>query len=88
MKLVWSESSWADYLHWQEHDHKMVERINALIKDIKRTPFKGLGKPEPLKENLSEWWSRRIGSEHRVVYRVVGTGEAQTLEVASCRYHY
>lgn len=88
MKLVWSEDSWAEYLHWQEHDPKMVERINELLKDAKRNPFKGLGKPEPLKENLKGWWSRRITVEHRLVYRVNGTGESQALEIASCRYHY
>ncbi|MCW2239458.1 Txe/YoeB family addiction module toxin [Azospirillum canadense] len=88
MKLVWSEDSWAEYLHWQEHDPKMVERINELLKDSKRNPFKGLGKPEPLKENLKGWWSRRITGEHRLVYRVTGTGESQALEIASCRYHY
>ena len=88
MRLVWSEDSWAEYLHWQEHDSKMVDRINELLKDTKRNPFNGLGKPEPLKENLKGWWSRRITGEHRLVYRVTGTGEAQALEIASCRYHY
>lgn len=88
MKLLWSERSWGDYLHWQEHDKDMVDRINELIRDAKRSPFKGLGKPEPLKNNLSGWWSRRITSEHRMVYRVTGKDDAQTLEIASCRLHY
>lgn len=88
MKLIWSEESWAESLHWQEHDPTMVERINALLKDAKRSPFKGIGKPEPLRENLKGWWSRRIDAEHRLVYRVSGTGGSQALEIASCRYHY
>ena len=67
---------------------KILESINALIKDIKRSPFKGLGKPEPLKFGLHGWWSRRISGEHRLVYRVSGKGENQQLDIAQCRYHY
>ena len=88
MKLVWSLEAWSDYLHWQETDREMVAKINALIKDASRNPFKGLGKPEPLKGVLSGWWSRRITGEHRLVYRVAGKGDAQALEIAACRYHY
>ena len=88
MKLVWSEESWNDYVHWQGTDPNIVEKINELIKDAKRTPFKGLGKPEPLRENLTGWWSRRITGEHRLVYRVQGAGNEQRLEIASGRYHY
>jgi toxin YoeB len=88
MKLVWSPHAWADYLHWQDTDPEMVAKINGLIKDASRNPFKGLGKPEPLKGALSGWWSRRITGEHRLVYRVAGKDDAQALEIAACRYHY
>ena len=88
MKLVWSPEAWSDYLHWQETDREMVAKINALIKDASRNPFRGLGKPEPLKGVLSGWRSRRITGEHRLVYRVAGKGDAQALEIAACRYHY
>ncbi|WP_437889459.1 Txe/YoeB family addiction module toxin [Phytobacter sp. V91] len=84
MKLIWSVESWNDYLFWQETDKRMVRKINELIKDIRRTPFEGKGKPEPLKYNLSGFWSRRITSEHRLVYSV--TDDA--LLIAACRYHY
>lgn len=86
--LVWSAAAWRDYVEWQREDLKVLERINALITEALRDPFKGTGKPEPLKRNLAGWWSRRITGEHRLVYRVRGTGEAQALEVLSCRYHY
>jgi toxin YoeB len=69
MKIAWTEDAWQDYLHWQQRDEKILASINALIRDIKRDPFKGLGKPEPLKHALQVWWSRRIFSEHRLVYR-------------------
>lgn len=88
MKLVFSERSWNQYLYWQAADPKTLNRINVLIQDIMRDPFRGLGKPEPLEGNLSGWWARRIDQEHRLVYRVSGKGEAQALEVAQCRYHY
>ncbi|PHM51269.1 Txe/YoeB family addiction module toxin [Xenorhabdus sp. KK7.4] len=84
MNLTFSEESWNDYLDWQQTDKKMVKRINELIKNIKRTPFTGIGKPEPLKHHLTGFWSRRITDEHRLVYRVTDKG----LEIASCRYHY
>ncbi|WP_229428321.1 Txe/YoeB family addiction module toxin [Microvirga pudoricolor] len=86
--MVWSPEAWADYLHWQKTDRDMIEKINALIKDAVRNPFRGIGKPEPLKGVLAGWWSRRITGEHRLVYRVAGKGEEQTLEIAACRYHY
>ncbi|KXL64687.1 Txe/YoeB family addiction module toxin, partial [Escherichia coli] len=70
MKLIWSEESWDDYLYWQETDKRIVKKINELIKDTRRTPFEGKGKPEPLKHNLSGFWSRRITEEHRLVYAV------------------
>lgn len=88
MNLVFSEKAWAHYLHWQGEDRKTLARINALIKDCRRDPFRGLGKPEPLGGNLSGWWSRRIDREHRLVYRLAGKGAAQTVEIAACRYHY
>ena len=88
MKLVWTETGWGDYLHWQSTDPKTLTAVNDLIKDIKRDPFKGLGKPEPLKHILQGWWSRRISGEHRLVYRESGKGDDQALEIAQCRYHY
>lgn len=66
----------------------MTERINALIKDTKRSPFTGIGKPEPLRNEMAGWWARRIDQEHRFVYRVIGKGSEQTLEIAACRFHY
>jgi len=87
MRLVWSQQAWSDYLHWQSVDRDMVEKINILIRDAMRSPFRGLGKPEPLKGVLAGWWSRRITGEHRLVYRVSGKDEAQSLEIAACRYH-
>lgn len=84
MKLIWSVESWNDYLFWQEADKRMVRKINELIKDIRRTPFEGKGKPEPLKYNLAGFWSRRITEEHRLVYSI--TNDA--LLIAACRYHY
>ncbi|MBN8943218.1 MAG: Txe/YoeB family addiction module toxin [Rhizobiales bacterium] len=84
MKLIFSEQAWEDYLFWQEHDPKLVQRINGLIKECLRTPFAGTGKPEPLRGSLAGWWSRRITKEHRLVYR---PGEAGLL-IAQCRYHY
>lgn len=88
MKLVFSQDAWEDYLHLQATDQAVVDRVNALIKECSRTPFKGTGKPEPLKGDLKGWWSRRITLEDRLVYRVAGSGEDQRLEIAQCRYHY
>lgn len=84
MKLVFHEQAWDDYLYWQANDRKLLERINSLIKEASRTPFKGTGKPEPLRGPLSGWWSRRITQEHRLVYRPTDDG----LLIAQCRYHY
>ncbi|CRL61247.1 Txe/YoeB family addiction module toxin [Proteus vulgaris] len=84
MKLIFSEQSWSDYLYWQQMDKRIIKRINELIKDIKRTPFSGIGKPEPLKHNLAGFWSRRITDEHRLIYRITDPA----IEIASCRYHY
>jgi toxin YoeB len=88
MKIAWSDDGWDDYLYWQSTDEKILNSINALIKDIKRDPFKGLGKPEPLKHDLAGWWSRRISGEHRLVYRVSGKGTTHQLDIIQCRYHY
>lgn len=70
MRLLWDERAWEDYLWWQTQDKKTLRRINALIKDIQRSPFEGIGKPEPLRENQSGWWSRRIDETNRVVYKL------------------
>ena len=88
MKVVFGSDAWTDYVAWSREDAKVLERINLLIGECLRNPFRGTGKPEPLKQNLTGWWSRRISGEHRLVYRVAGKGEAQALEVLSCRYHY
>ncbi len=88
MKLLWTEESWEDYLHWHDQDTRVLARINELLRDTRRNPFRGIGKPEPLKGDLSGWWSRRITGDHRLVYRVTGRGVAQQLEIAACRYHY
>lgn len=88
MKLVFAQIAWADYLFWQQNDPAVLERVNELIQDASRSPFCGIGKPEPLAGNLKGWWSRRITREHRLVYRVSGTGDAQALEIAACRFHY
>ena len=84
MKITFAETGWEDYLYWQAADKKMLDRLNALIKDCARNPFKGIGKPEPLRGNWSGWWSRRINEEHRMIYRV----RDNALEIAQCRYHY
>ena len=84
MKLMFSEHAWEDYLHWQRTDRKLLKRVNLLIQDILRSPFEGIGKPEPLKHGLAGYWSRRINDEHRLVYKV----EGDAVLVAQCRYHY
>ena len=83
-KATWALAAWEDYTYWQGQDKKTLRRINALLKDALRQPFDGIGKPEPLKENLSGFWSRRINDEHRLVYCVDG----DNLVVIACRYHY
>jgi len=84
MKLIFSDEAWEDYLYWQAQDQRMMERINTLIRETKRTPFTGVGKPEPLKHALSGFWSRRITDEHRMAYRVVN----HSLEIVQLRFHY
>lgn len=85
--ILFSSVAWADYLWWQDEDRKTLARINQLLKEIGHDPFRGIGKPEPLSGHLTGWWSRRITSEHRLVYRVTGQGKARRVEVAQCRYH-
>ena len=82
--LAWTDEAWKDYIYWQTQDKKTLKRINKLITDCKRSPFVGIGKPEPLKENLSGFWSRRIDDSHRLVYVV----DENYLTIISCRYHY
>lgn len=82
--LSWTDDAWDDYLYWQTQDKKTLKRINKLINDVKRSPFEGIGKPEPLKENLSGFWSRRIDDTNRLVYVV----DDQAITIISCRYHY
>ncbi|GGE16300.1 addiction module protein [Polymorphobacter glacialis] len=88
MNLQFTAAAWEDYEHWQQQDRAMTARITTLLSDIMRDPFRGIGKPEPLKGELSGWWSRRITSEHRLVYRCKGTGADQRIEVVQCRDHY
>jgi toxin YoeB len=84
MPIKFSDHAWDDYLFWQAKDSSTLKRINTLLKDIQRSPFEGIGKPEPLKHNLAGFWSRRIDEEHRLVYAVLD----DTILVAQCRYHY
>ena len=84
MKLIFSEEAWEDYLHWQKTDRKILERIHQLIQETTRTPFQGIGKPEPLRHVLKGYWSRRIDAEHRFVYKVEGV----QLFIVQLRYHY
>ncbi|WP_374944485.1 Txe/YoeB family addiction module toxin [Sphingomonas sp.] len=88
MNVRFSSRSWAEYIDLSAQDAKLFAKVKALIEECRRHPFKGTGKPEPLGGNLASWWSRRIGWEHRLVYRVAGSGDEQTLQVAQCRYHY
>jgi toxin YoeB len=84
VKLVFAEQAWEDYLHWQEADPKLLARVNTLIREIRREPFRGIGKPEPLRHAMAGYWSRRINDEHRIVYKIRG----DELLIAQLRYHY
>jgi toxin YoeB len=84
VKLPFSDRAWEENLRWQSEDENILERLNTLIKECRRTPFKGIGKPGPLRGEFSGWWSRRITHEHRLVYRV----NNGALQIAQCRYHY
>jgi toxin YoeB len=84
MPIKFSDQAWDEYLYWQANDRATIKRINTLLKEIQRSPFEGIGKPEPLKHNLSGFWSRRIDGEDRLVFSV----QDDTLLIAQCRYHY
>jgi len=84
LNLIFSDHAWDDYLFWQKTDKKMVKRINSLAKDIQRSPFDGIGKPEPLKHALAGYWSRRINDEHRMIYKI----DSESIYFAQLRYHY
>lgn len=84
INLTFLPEAWEDYCYWQNQDKKMLKRVNLLIKDIMRDYYHGIGKPEPLKENLSGWWSRRIDDSNRLIYRI----EGDLLLIAACRSHY
>ena len=84
MDIFWDKTAWEDYLYWQDNDKKVLRKINSLIKECQPTPFEGIGKPEPLRQNLTGFWSRRITGEHRLVYK----SENEVLYIAQCRYHY
>lgn len=84
MEILFMSKAWDDYLYWQKTDKKVLNKVNELIKQCVRIPFEGIGKPEPLKENLSGWWSRRITGEHRLVYKI----DNNKIVILQCRYHY
>ena len=84
MRFVFVDESWDDYLYWQKNDKKKVKKINDLLKDISRSSFEGLGKPEPLKHKYSGFWSRRIDDEHRLIYKY----ENDEIQILKCRHHY
>ena len=84
MNILFTDDTWEDYLYWQQTDKQTLRKINQLLKEIQRTPFSGVGKPEPLKHQLQGCWSRRIDSEHRLVYEITDN----TLKVIGCRFHY
>lgn len=84
MKILFTPGAWDDYLWWQRNDRATLKRLNRLIEDISRNGYEGIGKPEPLRQNLSGFWSRRITTEHRIVYAI----EADTIQIVACRTHY
>jgi toxin YoeB len=84
LNIMWTAEAWDDYIHWQGQDKKTLKRINQLVKVIQRTPFEGIGKPEPLKANLTGLWSRRIDDTNRLVYEIARV----QVNIVSCRYHY
>ena len=89
MNVLFSKTAWEQYKNWQLRDEKVVERIHELIKATQRDPYRGIGKPEPLRQNLKGYWTRRITSEHRLVYRIKGTkNEVQRMEILTCEFHY
>jgi len=85
MKINFTETGWSDYLYWEGQDKKTLKQINKLIADIARNGYDGIGKPEPLRDDLSGWWSRRIDEKHRLVYRLLNN---EAVEISQCRGHY
>ena len=88
MQIAFTDAGWDDYLYWSSQSATLLNKINALIEDIRRSPFRGIGKPEPLRGDYQGWWSRRITGEHRLIYRITGSGQSQQVQIAQCRYHY
>ena len=88
MIKVWNKRAWEEYLYWQQEDKKTLKKINSLIKDIERNGYNCIGKPEPLKGNLSSWWSLKINEKDRLVFRLSKNNEVEFLEVLSCKGHY
>jgi toxin YoeB len=88
LRVHFTDNGWDDYLYWCSHDRQVHARLNELIENARQTPFRGLGKPEPLKGDLAGFWSRRITAEHRLIYAVEGKDAAQCIIVVQCRYHY
>jgi toxin YoeB len=88
LRVLFTDDAWDDYRWWATNDVDQLLRLNELIESVRRTPFKGIGKPEPLKGSLTKCWSRRLTLEHRLVYQVSGKGEEQTVTVLQCRFHY
>lgn len=88
MRVQFTDHGWEEYLYWSRQDRKVLERISELIENARRTPPSGIGKPEPLRGELSGFWSRRINGEHRLVYTLEGKGEQQCIIIVQCRYHY
>jgi len=84
VNLIFADHAWEDYLYWQQRDKKILKRINSLLREIQRSPFEGIGKPEPLKHAFSGYWSRRIDEQHRIVYKV----DSESVFIAQLRYHY
>ncbi len=84
MRILFIKESWEDYIYWQQNDKMVLKRINLLIKEIQRDHFRGIGKPEPLKHDMSGYWSRRIDDQHRLVYKIIDSN----IIIAQCRYHY
>jgi len=88
VRVSFTPDGWHDYLYWVENDRRVLAIVNRLLEDVRRQPFSGLGKPEPLKGELAGWWSRRVTAEHRLVYRVEGRKGDQHVIIAQCRHHY
>jgi toxin YoeB len=88
LRVLFTIQGWEDYRALREDNPKAHQKLDVLIAECRRNPFRGTGKPEPLKDNLKGWWSRRVTQEHRLVYRVSGSGDTQVIEIAQCRLHY